>query len=138
MWRNFILFQSIISLPNYPTFLDHAVKIFIKILIEGTPLFIAEQNVQVCICCGISSRTGIVTGNLNLYYLPDASKMYFRHYSKASFKWSSETTCQVHFECLFYAPWHWQWRKCYGGPSHCNRDAQELSPTVQQWCKNFL
>lgn len=38
--------QTIVSSPQYPSFLDHAMNVFIKILLEGEPHFIAEQNGQ--------------------------------------------------------------------------------------------
>lgn len=34
------------SSPQYPQFLDHSLKIFLKILQEGEPHFIAEYNIQ--------------------------------------------------------------------------------------------
>ncbi|PSN44253.1 Transcription-associated protein 1 [Blattella germanica] len=39
-------FEVIITSPQYPTFLDHSMKIFLKILQEGEPHFIAEYNIQ--------------------------------------------------------------------------------------------
>nr|CAH7739010.1 unnamed protein product [Callosobruchus chinensis] len=36
----------ILNSPMYPSFLDHSLKIFLKILDEGDPLFIAEYNLQ--------------------------------------------------------------------------------------------
>ncbi|KAF5284945.1 hypothetical protein FQA39_LY16900 [Lamprigera yunnana] len=39
-------FEMIISSPLYGNFLDHSVKIFLKILQEGEPHFIAEYNIQ--------------------------------------------------------------------------------------------
>ncbi|KAL3270789.1 hypothetical protein HHI36_021313 [Cryptolaemus montrouzieri] len=39
-------FEVILSSPLYPLFLEHSVKIFLKILQEGEPLFIAEYNLQ--------------------------------------------------------------------------------------------
>lgn len=39
-------FEVIITSSQYPTFLDHTLPIFIKILQEGEPHFIAEYNVQ--------------------------------------------------------------------------------------------
>ncbi|KAK9874414.1 hypothetical protein WA026_002761 [Henosepilachna vigintioctopunctata] len=39
-------FEIILSSPHYPLFLEHSVKIFLKILQEGEPLFIAEYNLQ--------------------------------------------------------------------------------------------
>lgn len=36
----------ILSSPQYPQFLDHSLKIFLKILQEGEPHFIAEYNIQ--------------------------------------------------------------------------------------------
>ena len=38
--------EVIVSSPQYPTFLDHAMKNFLKILQDGEPLFIAEYNIQ--------------------------------------------------------------------------------------------
>ncbi|GFG36813.1 hypothetical protein Cfor_08647 [Coptotermes formosanus] len=38
--------QVIIKSPQYPAFLDHFMKIFLKILQEGEPHFIAEYNIQ--------------------------------------------------------------------------------------------
>ncbi|CAL4066669.1 unnamed protein product, partial [Meganyctiphanes norvegica] len=38
--------EAIVSSPQYPSFLEHAMKIFLKILSEGDPLFIAEYNIQ--------------------------------------------------------------------------------------------
>jgi transformation/transcription domain-associated protein len=37
----------IIKSTQYPAFLDHFMKIFLKILQEGEPHFIAEYNIQV-------------------------------------------------------------------------------------------
>jgi transformation/transcription domain-associated protein len=42
-----VYLQVIIKSPQYPTFLDHFMKIFLKILQEGEPHFIAEYNIQV-------------------------------------------------------------------------------------------
>jgi transformation/transcription domain-associated protein len=39
-------FEVIIKSPQYPVFLDHFMKIFLKILQEGEPHFIAEYNIQ--------------------------------------------------------------------------------------------
>ncbi|XP_050553861.1 transcription-associated protein 1 isoform X13 [Spodoptera frugiperda] len=39
-------FEVILSSPQYPQFLDHSLKIFLKILQEGEPHFIAEYNIQ--------------------------------------------------------------------------------------------
>lgn len=38
--------EVIVSSPQYPTFLEHAMKNFLKILQDGDPLFIAEYNIQ--------------------------------------------------------------------------------------------
>ncbi|KAB7505950.1 Transformation/transcription domain-associated protein [Armadillidium nasatum] len=38
--------ETIVSSPHYLSFLDHAMNIFLKILNEGEPLFIAEYNIQ--------------------------------------------------------------------------------------------
>jgi len=38
--------EVIVSSPQYPAFLDHAMKNFLKILQDGEPLFIAEYNIQ--------------------------------------------------------------------------------------------
>ncbi|XP_027217728.2 transformation/transcription domain-associated protein isoform X2 [Penaeus vannamei] len=38
--------EAIVASPQYPSFLEHAMKIFIKILSEGDPLFISEYNIQ--------------------------------------------------------------------------------------------
>lgn len=38
--------EVIVTSPQYPIFLDHAMKNFLKILQEGEPLFIAEYNIQ--------------------------------------------------------------------------------------------
>nr|CAH7738958.1 unnamed protein product [Callosobruchus chinensis] len=38
--------EMILNSPMYPSFLDHSLKIFLKILDEGDPLFIAEYNLQ--------------------------------------------------------------------------------------------
>ncbi|KAL4715075.1 hypothetical protein ACJJTC_012122 [Scirpophaga incertulas] len=39
-------FEVILGSPQYPQFLDHSLKIFLKILQEGEPHFIAEYNIQ--------------------------------------------------------------------------------------------
>lgn len=39
-------FEMILSSTLYPTFLDHSIKIFLKILQEGEPHFIAEYNIH--------------------------------------------------------------------------------------------
>ncbi|XP_028033958.1 transcription-associated protein 1 isoform X2 [Bombyx mandarina] len=39
-------FEVILSSPQYPQFLDHSIKIFLKILQDGEPHFIAEYNIQ--------------------------------------------------------------------------------------------
>ncbi|XP_047506869.1 transcription-associated protein 1 isoform X1 [Pieris napi] len=39
-------FEVILSSPQYPQFLEHSLKIFLKILQEGEPHFIAEYNIQ--------------------------------------------------------------------------------------------
>ncbi|XP_068243023.1 transformation/transcription domain-associated protein isoform X3 [Palaemon carinicauda] len=38
--------EAIVASPQYPSFLEHAMKIFIKILSEGDTLFISEYNIQ--------------------------------------------------------------------------------------------
>ena len=38
--------EVIVSSPQYPAFLDHAMKNFLKILQDSEPLFIAEYNIQ--------------------------------------------------------------------------------------------
>ena len=38
--------EVIVSSPQYPAFLEHAVKNFVKILQENEPVFIAEYNIQ--------------------------------------------------------------------------------------------
>lgn len=40
------LLQIIINSSQYPAFLDHMMKIFLKILQEGEPHFISEYNIQ--------------------------------------------------------------------------------------------
>lgn len=39
-------FESIVISPQYPQFLQDALRVFLKILDEGEPHFIAEQNMQ--------------------------------------------------------------------------------------------
>ncbi|KAK7109588.1 transformation/transcription domain-associated protein-like isoform X2 [Littorina saxatilis] len=39
-------FETVVNSPQYPTFLADAMKVFLKILEEGEPQFIAEQNMQ--------------------------------------------------------------------------------------------
>ncbi|XP_044007561.1 transformation/transcription domain-associated protein isoform X2 [Aphidius gifuensis] len=39
-------FEVIICSPQYPAFLDHLMKIFLKILQDGEPHFISEYNIQ--------------------------------------------------------------------------------------------
>lgn len=39
-------FEMIVSSSLYPTFLDHSIKIFLKILQEGEPHFISEYNIH--------------------------------------------------------------------------------------------
>lgn len=39
-------FEFILQSPEYPKFLDHCIKNFLKILSEGQPLFISEYNIQ--------------------------------------------------------------------------------------------
>nr|XP_042899044.1 transformation/transcription domain-associated protein isoform X5 [Parasteatoda tepidariorum] len=39
--------ETIVSNPQYPSFLDHAIKIFIRILGDGEPQFIAEKTTHV-------------------------------------------------------------------------------------------
>lgn len=39
-------FEVIVSSPHYPSFLEHSIKIFLDILQDGTPHFIAEHNVH--------------------------------------------------------------------------------------------
>ncbi|GFN80649.1 transformation/transcription domain-associated protein [Plakobranchus ocellatus] len=39
-------FESIVTLPQYPQFLAELMRVFLKILDEGEPQFIAEQNIQ--------------------------------------------------------------------------------------------
>lgn len=38
--------ESIVTSVHYPTFLDHAMRVFLRILQEGKPQFIAEHNMQ--------------------------------------------------------------------------------------------
>lgn len=45
--NSYVFPQAIVASPQYPAFLEHAMKIFIKILSEGDPLFISEYNIQV-------------------------------------------------------------------------------------------
>ncbi|GAB6032800.1 hypothetical protein CHUAL_012003 [Chamberlinius hualienensis] len=39
-------FETIVTSPQYPSFLEHAMRIFLKILQDGDPHFLAEYNVQ--------------------------------------------------------------------------------------------
>lgn len=39
-------FEIILSSPHYPSFLEHSVKLFLKVLQESPPLFISEYNLQ--------------------------------------------------------------------------------------------
>lgn len=39
-------FEVITQCPGYPAFLEHSMKIFIKVLQEGEPHFISEYNIQ--------------------------------------------------------------------------------------------
>ncbi|CAH0549746.1 unnamed protein product, partial [Brassicogethes aeneus] len=39
-------FEIILKSPLYPSFLEHSVKVFLKILEDGDPHFIAEYNIQ--------------------------------------------------------------------------------------------
>ncbi|CAL1526411.1 unnamed protein product, partial [Lymnaea stagnalis] len=39
-------FESVVALPQYPQFLAELMRVFLKILDEGEPQFIAEQNIQ--------------------------------------------------------------------------------------------
>lgn len=39
--------QGIALSPQYPSFLEHAITVFLKILSEGEPVFIAEYHQQV-------------------------------------------------------------------------------------------
>lgn len=41
------ILQTILSSPQYPAFLDYAIKSFMKVLQEGEVYFIAEYHVQV-------------------------------------------------------------------------------------------
>ncbi|KAH8009854.1 hypothetical protein HPB51_020202 [Rhipicephalus microplus] len=41
--------ESIVTSVHYPTFLDHAMRVFLRILQEGKPQFIAEHNMQVSV-----------------------------------------------------------------------------------------
>ncbi|XP_075538774.1 transcription-associated protein Nipped-A isoform X6 [Dermacentor variabilis] len=38
--------ETIVTSVHYPTFLDHAMRVFLRILQEGKPQFIAEHNMQ--------------------------------------------------------------------------------------------
>ena len=53
-----LLLQTVVNSPQYPTFLADAMKVFLKILEDGEPQFIAEQNMQVreCVCVNIKSE----------------------------------------------------------------------------------
>lgn len=42
-----IVFQSVVASAHYPQFLQDAMRVFLKLLQEGTPQFIAEHNGQV-------------------------------------------------------------------------------------------
>lgn len=37
----------IVNSPQYPTFLEHMIKHFIRILVDGEPYFIAEYHIFV-------------------------------------------------------------------------------------------
>lgn len=39
-------FELILSSPLYPAFLEHSVKLFLKIMQEGEPYFISEYSIQ--------------------------------------------------------------------------------------------
>nr|KAG5693698.1 hypothetical protein BaRGS_008340 [Batillaria attramentaria] len=39
-------FETVVNSPQYPQFLQEAMRVFLKILEEGEPQFIAEQNMQ--------------------------------------------------------------------------------------------
>ena len=50
--------QSVVLSPQYSQFLGEALKVFLKILDDGEPQFIAEQNMQVSwilsVCLSVS------------------------------------------------------------------------------------
>ena len=48
-----LLLQTVVNSPQYPTFLADAMKVFLKILEDGEPQFIAEQNMQVSLCMSL-------------------------------------------------------------------------------------
>ena len=39
--------QAVVGTPQYPQFLQDSMRVFVKLLLEGEPQFIAEQNSQV-------------------------------------------------------------------------------------------
>jgi len=39
-------YETIITSPHYQSFLDHSIKLFLKVLQEGIPLFVSEYNMQ--------------------------------------------------------------------------------------------
>ena len=48
---NIFSLQSVVSSPQYPQFLQEAMRVFIKLLQESESQFIAEQNTQVSFHC---------------------------------------------------------------------------------------
>lgn len=39
-------FETILTSPHFSGFLEHSIKLFLKVLQEGPPLFISEYNLQ--------------------------------------------------------------------------------------------
>jgi len=49
--------QVVVGLPQYPQFLNDAVRAFLKILQDSDPSFIGENNTQVSQCCYLQTFT---------------------------------------------------------------------------------
>ena len=48
-FNEFFIAQCVVMSPQYPEFLKETMRVFLKILQEGDPQFIAEQNTQVTV-----------------------------------------------------------------------------------------
>lgn len=55
-------FEVITQCPGYQTFLEHSMKIFIKILKDGDPHFITESHIQQ-VCDGLKATAKLFTVN---------------------------------------------------------------------------